>query len=265
MMIATNEPSIACEVDADGVAIVTIRRARKRNALSLAMWIAVGELFDRLSSEPSVRCIIFTGEGGHFSAGADISEFSEVRADAKAGQEYDRLNDVATASIRNCRKPVIAAVSGVAVGGGLSLALACDFRVGDASVRMGIPAGRLGLVYSIMDSSLLVERLGPTNTKEILLTGAIFDIENARRLGLIDRLGDPDALSGAQKFAAEIALNAPLSLSGNKAIVNAIADGSASRRTEELNKLIAKAFDSADYQEGQAAFAEKRAPRFEGA
>jgi enoyl-CoA hydratase/carnithine racemase len=265
MMLDTGNSNIICDLDDRGVATITLSRAQKRNALSLAMWIAIGELFDKLSDESSVRCVILTGAGGHFSAGADISEFSVVRADAKAGQEYDRLNDAATAAIRNCRKPVVAAVSGVAVGGGLGLAMACDLRVGDSSIRMGIPAGRLGLVYSILDSTLLVERLGLTRAKEVLLTGTIFGLTDAVRLGLVDRVAEPEALSGARALAGEIALNAPLSLIGNKAILNAVADGSAPSRQAELNELIAQAFDSRDYREGQAAFAEKRAPRFTGA
>ncbi len=264
MRIDTNNAHIVCEADAKGVAVVTIQRVQKRNALSLAMWIAVGELFSRLSTDPAVRCVILTGDGGHFSAGADIAEFGTMRADAKAGQEYDRLNDEAMTAIRNCSKPVIAAISGVAVGGGLGLALACDFRIADASVRMGIPAGRLGLVYSIMDCALLVERLGATRAKEILMTGTIFNFDEALRLGLIDRSAAGDPLKAARVFAGEIALNAPLSLSGNKAVVNAIADGSVSSQRQELETLIALAFDSHDYREGQAAFAEKRAPRFVG-
>lgn len=257
--------NLLCAVDETGIALVKINRPEKRNALSLAMWRALGGVFSAAAQDPSIRCVILSGGGGHFSAGADISEFGEVRAGAEAGRAYDEACDRATLLIRNCPKPVIAAVSGVAVGGGLGLALACDFRVADSTARMGIPAGRLGLVYSIVDSSLLSERIGTTKAKEVLFTSRIFDIEYATRLGLVDRVAASDVVETARAFAAEIIGNAPLSIAGNKAILNAISAGTAAADADRLQGLIDAAFDSRDYMEGQRAFAERRPPRFEGA
>lgn len=253
---------IEAEQIGNGITIVTINRPDKRNALNLAMWQSLGYLFDAIAADPDCRAVILKGGGEHFSAGADISEFGQVRDTAKQGLEYDRLNDIATLSIRNCPYPVIAAISGFAVGGGLSLALACDFRVAGPTVRMGIPAGRLGLVYSILDCRLLTERIGTTAAKELLLTGTIFDQFDATRLGLIDVATDGNALDAAVEFARRISVNAPLSLIGNKTILNSIADGSVADRSVELEGLIARAFDSEDYAEGQRAFAEKRSPQF---
>lgn len=253
---------IEAEAIEGGVTVVTINRPEKRNALTLAMWQSLGNLFAALANDRDCRAVILRGGGGHFSAGADISEFPQVRATAEQGLEYDRLNDIATLAIRNCPRPVIASVPGYAVGGGLALALACDFRVAGPEARMGIPAGRLGLVYSIADCSLLTERVGTTAAKEILFTGTIFGIQEAVRLGLVDVQAGADPFQAAVDLASRIAVNAPLSLAGNKAILNSIADGSVRRREADLQAMIARAFDSEDYKEGQRAFAERRTPVF---
>ena len=260
----SDDPRILCDFDATGVGVVQIARPEKRNALSLSMWRALSGVFRASSANPSIRCLILTGAGGHFSAGADISEFADVRANARAARTYDEICDEATRAIRDCAKPVIAALSGVTVGGGLGLALACDLRVADETIRAGIPAGKLGLVYSLLDCKLLAQRIGATKAKEILLTARIFGFEDAIRLGLVDRAAKKDALSTAKGLATEIAANAPLSVAGSKAILNAVSEGSAALREAELQKLIDAAFDSADYTEGVRAFGERRPPRFIG-
>ena len=260
----SDDPRIICDLDSAGVGIVQIARPEKRNALSSSMWRALHGVFRASSANKSIRCLILTGFGGHFSAGADISEFADIRANAEAARKYDEICDMATLAIRDCTKPVIAALSGITVGGGLGLALACDLRVADETIRIGIPAGKLGLVYSLLDCTLLVERIGVSKAKEILFTARIFGFEDAMRLCLVDRAAKKDALSTARELAAEIAGNAPLSVAGSKAILNAVSGGTAIAREDELRKLIDAAFDSADYAEGVRAFGERRAPRFSG-
>ncbi|WP_292897383.1 MULTISPECIES: enoyl-CoA hydratase/isomerase family protein [unclassified Nitratireductor] len=250
--------------DENGVLIVTIDRPKKRNALSLAMWQELGNVFRQAATDANILAVVLTGAGGHFSAGADISEFPRVRATAEQGLEYDRINDETTLAIRDCPRPVFAAVSGVAVGGGLSLALACDFRVADETSRMGIPAGRLGLVYSVLDSRLLTERVGTTRAKQILMSAQLFSLEEAEGLSLVDYKCRDNPLEHALLLASSMAQTAPLSLAGNKTILNAIADGSIADRADEMESLIAHAFDSEDYREGQAAFRERRPARFKG-
>ncbi|MBV9137650.1 MAG: enoyl-CoA hydratase/isomerase family protein [Hyphomicrobiales bacterium] len=262
--VTSDDPRILFEVDAEGIGVVRIARPEKRNAVSLSMWMALGAVFAASSVNQAVRCLILTGSGGHFSAGADISEFGKIRAGAEAARHYDELCDKTTLAIRDCPKPVIAALSGVTVGGGLGLALACDLRVADETIRTGIPAGKLGLVYSVTDCRLLAERVGVTKAKEILFTARIFGLEDALRLGLVDRAVKTDAFGEARKLAAEIASNAPLSLAGSKAILNAVSSGTAKAQDGELQRLIDAAFDSADYTEGVRAFGEGRSPRFTG-
>ncbi|MBV9113134.1 MAG: enoyl-CoA hydratase/isomerase family protein [Hyphomicrobiales bacterium] len=260
----SDDPRIVFDLDAKGIAIVQIARPEKRNALSLSMWKALGAIFAASSASRSVRCVILTGSDGHFSAGADISEFGDIRGSAEAARRYDEFCDKATLAIRDCTKPVIAALSGTTVGGGLGLALACDLRVADETIRTGIPAGKLGLVYSLLDCRLLAERIGVTKAKEVLFTAHIFGFEDAMRLGLVDRVAEKDALITAKEFAEEIGENAPLSIAGSKAILNAVSSGTAIAREEELQKLIDAAFDSTDYAEGVRAFGERRAPHFTG-
>ncbi|MCG8558499.1 MAG: enoyl-CoA hydratase-related protein [Hyphomicrobiales bacterium] len=249
-----------------GLCLVRIDQPRRRNALTLAMWQGLTQVFARASEAPEVRSVVLTGEGGHFCAGADISEFDAVRYDSQSAAHYDAENDRAVAAIRDCPKPVIAAMSGAAVGGGLSLALACDFRVADATLTAGIPAARLGLVYSLVDCTLLHTRLGVTRAKEILFSGRLFGLEDAVRLGLVDRVAGAaeDALQAATAFAAEFEASAPLSVRGHKAIFQAMEAGEVEARREELEALISAAFDSDDYREGRRAFAERRDPVFTG-
>jgi len=179
---------ILVSVEPSGLALVTLNRPAKRNAVSLAMWGRLGEIFSELGAREDVRAVILTGASGHFSAGADISEFSSLRADSQSGRAYEAANEGATLALRDCRKPTIAAVSGYGMGGGCALALACDLRVGDATTRMGIPAARLGVVYGELDCSLLYRQVGLANAKRVLYSGRAFDAPECAAIGLIDIL-----------------------------------------------------------------------------
>lgn len=250
---------------ADGIVTVTLDRPAKRNAVSLAMWRRLAEIFAGVGRRDDVRAVVVTGAGGTFCAGADISEFATVRADSTMGAAYEAAADGATRALRDCPLPTIAAVSGHAMGGGCGLALACDFRVGDASTRMGIPAARLGIVYGPLDCALLLRQVGLANAKRVLYSGRAFDLAECRRLGLVDIVAEQGrALETALGLAAELSANAPLSIRGAKLVLEALASGSAEARAAEIDEFIARAMDSADYREGAAAFAAKRPPRFAG-
>ena len=247
-----------------GVATVTLNRPAKRNAVSLAMWRRLGELFSELGRREEVRVVILTGAGGNFCAGADISEFPTVRADSRSGRIYEAANEAASIALRDCPKPTIAAISGYGMGGGCALALACDFRVGDATTRMGIPAARLGVVYGELDCALLYRQVGVANAKRVLYTGAAFDVKDCTAMGLLDIVAPDTALQGAHALAAQIASNAPLSLAGSKLVLEALAAGSTKARHAEISASIEGAMNSADYREGARAFLEKRKPAFTG-
>ncbi|GEP54452.1 3-hydroxybutyryl-CoA dehydratase [Reyranella soli] len=250
---------------ADGIVTVTLNRPAKRNAVSLAMWRRLAEIFAGVGQQDGVRAVVLTGAGGNFCAGADISEFATVRADSKMGEAYEAVADRATRAVRDCELPTIAAVSGYAMGGGCGLALACDFRIGDASTRMGIPAARLGIVYGPLDCSLLLRQVGLANAKRVLYSGRAFDLADCRRMGLADMAAEQgSALEAAHAFAADLSKNAPLSIRGAKLVLDALATGTADARAGEIDVFIGRAMDSADYKEGAAAFAAKRPPRFVG-
>ncbi|GGG19502.1 3-hydroxybutyryl-CoA dehydratase [Caldovatus sediminis] len=250
----------------DGVVVVTLARPEKRNAVSLAMWRELGRLFRGFGGDAAVRAVILAGAGGHFSAGADISEFAALRSGAEAARAYEEVADGATAAIRDCPRPTIAAVSGYGVGGGCGIALACDLRVGDATTRMGIPAAKRGIVYGPPDTGLLLRAVGLSAAKLILFSGRLLDAAECHRLGLLDVLApEGSALRAAQALAAEIAANAPLSVAGAKLVLEAMARGEAEARAAEIQAAIGRAVDSADYREASRAFLEKRPPVFVGA
>jgi enoyl-CoA hydratase/carnithine racemase len=247
----------------NGVATVTLNRPEKRNAVRFAMWQELARLFEHLGGDRSVRVVILTGAGGHFSAGADITEFGELRDNAAGAVDYEHAGDAAMLAVRDCPKPVIAQICGNCVGGGLGLALCCDIRIADQTARLGIPAARLGIVYSPLETQLLMAATGASNAKRVLMTGRIFTVAESVRLGLVDEVAD-DAGNAVAALAAVLAANAPISVAGAKYIVNSIASGLVDERGAEMQRLVERALDSSDYQEGRRAFAEKRAPRFEG-
>lgn len=248
----------------DGVALVRLNRPARRNAVSLAMWRSLTTIFTTLAHDETTRAVILTGAGGHFCAGADISEFDEVRADVAAGRVYEEATAEATIAIRDWPGPTIAAISGYAMGGGCGLALACDLRVGDPSAKMGIPAARLGIIYSTLDCGLLYRQVGLANAKRVLYSGRPFDFGDCVRMGLLDVTAETDALAGARDLARSLAENAPLSLKGSKVILEACADGSAASRAVEIEAIIDAGLASVDYVEGRTAFLEKRKPAFAG-
>jgi len=255
---------IVVAAEKSGVATVTLNRPGKRNAVSLAMWRRLGEVFAELEASKDVRVLILTGAGGHFCAGADISEFPTLRADSKSGRIYEAANEAASIALRDCSKPTIAAISGYGMGGGCALALACDLRVGDATTRMGIPAARLGVVYGELDCALLYRQVGLANAKRILYSGRHFGAKDCAAMGLLDIVATGTALEGAHALADELAGNAPLSLAGSKLVLEALVAATTGSRHAEISAVIEDAMNSADYREGARAFLEKRKPAFTG-
>jgi enoyl-CoA hydratase/carnithine racemase len=256
--------TITAGVDAAGIAVVTLNRPEKRNAVSVEMWRGLGRLFTQLDGREDVRAIILTGAGGNFCAGADISEFPTVRFDVKSGRIYEDAGEAATLAIRDARKPTIAAISGYAIGGGCGLALACDFRIADRTARIGITAARLGIVYGTLDCELLYRQVGLANAKRVLFSGEHFAIDDCVAMGLVDIVAPESARETAQAYAAAIAANAPLSVAGSKLILEAIAAGTAKARVDEIAGVIDRAMTSTDYRDGAKAFVEKRLPKFIG-
>jgi len=255
---------ISVEREAEGLAVVTLDRPAKRNAISLSMWQSLKSIFHELGKTDEVRAVVLTGAGANFSAGADIGEFAIVRADARSGAIYERAEEEALLAVLHCNKPTIAQISGFAVGGACALACACDFRIADRSATFFIPAARLGIVYSLLETELLLRQVGLANAKHILFSGERITGDKALRIGLLTELVEAEVEHATRQFASGFAANAPISLAGNKAILNALARGEANQRRADLEAWIHRSMESDDYKEGQRAFREKRPPRFSG-
>jgi enoyl-CoA hydratase/carnithine racemase len=245
------------------IAVVTIDRVERRNALTFAMWRYLTELVASLGADASVRGIVLQGAGGHFSAGADITEFDKVRADAEQGHAYEKGVDDCADAIMAAPKPVIAAVSGYCVGGGCGIAMACDFRIAHPESVFSIPAAKLSIVYGMRETQNLLALVGLANAKRILYAGERFGADEALQMRFVDRVED-DPLAAARAFAASMADSAPLTISGSKYILTALATGQGALRPERAKQIFDAAFSSEDYREGQRAFKEKRKPVFVG-
>jgi enoyl-CoA hydratase/carnithine racemase len=231
-----------------------------------------------------------TGAGDDFSAGADISEFGKVRATDQQVWAYEVAVDACCDAIANINKPTIAVIRGYCLGGGAHLAMSCDFRYASATSKFGIPAARLSIIYGVKGSQKLLNLVGLVQAKKILFGSQQFGAHEALKLGFIDnmtgsvkpakkptfldklfgrkeasaeKLSD-DPMIAARAFAKLLASNAPLSISGAKYILNGVAMGRGALDSDLAEELIAAAGKSNDYHEGRKAFAEKRAPQFQG-
>lgn len=248
----------------DGVMTVQINRPQKKNAVTLAMWRELAQLFRSLEGNSNVRVVILAGAGDCFSAGADISEFSQVRATPEQVANYEEAVDGALAAIVSLPKPTIAAVSGVCLAGGVALAASADFRVADPTAQFSVSAARMGLVYNISKCARLYQIVGLVQAKRILLTGQKFSAQEAFSLGLVDQVADQNALGVAHVLAGALIEGAPLAIEGIKSILEALATDTVDARRLDLERRIGAADASEDHREAVRAFAEKRRPVFRG-
>ena len=249
-------------LERDGaIARLLIDRPARRNAMNQAMWEEMPRLVGTAMADDAVRVLILASAApGLFCAGADIDEFARCSADADwrvANQTAIRSTQYALA---HAEKPVIAAIDGDCVGGGCGLAIACDLRIAAAAARIGITPAKLGIVYSLFDTKLLVDLAGPARAKRILFTGALHDAPDALAIGLIDEIA-PDPRAAADMLARAIAANAQHSVRSAKAIIRRILDGQADDDATTL-ALFRDAFARPDFNEGVTAFREKRRPDF---
>lgn len=251
---------------ADGIATVTINRPQMRNAVSLAMWTAIGEQMQALAKDDAVRAIVIRGAGTDaFASGADISEFKENRKDTETALHYNKQTELAYSSLRHCPKPTVAMIFGYCMGGAMALAMACDLRFAAEGSKFGIPAARLSIIYGLDPVHQLVDLVGPAYAKDILFSARTVEADEALRIGFIQRLMPAAQLEAhTREYLGKVANNAPLSIRGTKAQVRAIFEGITDRHRAELAELGLETFNSQDYKEGTSAFLEKRAPRFQG-
>jgi enoyl-CoA hydratase len=249
-----------------GIATVVFNRPRMRNAVSLAMWSEIADVTEGLAKDDAVRAIVYRGAGRDaFASGADISEFTENRKDTQTALAYNKKTEAAYTSIRLCPKPTVAMIFGFCMGGAMALAMACDFRFAAGGSRFGIPAARLSIIYGLDPVHQLVDLVGPAYAKDILYSARTLDAPEAFRIGFIQRLMPASELEAyTYDYLRTVAENAPLSIRGTKAQVQAIFEGVTDAHRARLKQLGVETSTSADYREGTRAFMEKRAPRFQG-
>ncbi len=245
-------------LERDGaIARILIDRPEKRNAFNQAMWLQVPLLVAEAVADSAVRVIILASSTpGMFCAGADIGELLANKDDADWRAANQAAINAAQYKLTRAAKPVIAFVDGDCVGGGCGLALACDIRVSTPQSRFGITPAKLGLVYPLHDTKLLVDLVGPGHAKRMLFTGALLPAEEALRIGLIEILGDD-----ADDLAQIISGASAHSTHGIKGFVRRILDGQAADDAETL-AAFAQAFTLPDFDEGTRAFVEKRKADF---
>jgi enoyl-CoA hydratase/carnithine racemase len=248
----------------DDVGVATIDRPDRRNALNAEL---ADELRARLAGTPGLRAVVLTGEGKAFCAGADLARrFDDVAtADGAGTDSFRPAFELLLEAIVDHPAPVIAAINGHALGAGLQLAVACDLRMAQPGAQLGIPASKLGVMLSAANIARLALLVGQASARDLLFTGRSVDADEALRLGLVHQVVD-DARAAGVALADELAHLAPLTVKGHKRALNLVARRQAldDATRAEIAGLEAGAFASADLQEGLAAFAEKRTPRFHG-
>jgi enoyl-CoA hydratase/carnithine racemase len=254
--------AVHVEEPAPGVARLTISNPEKRGALDRALLEALMAALERLDA----RCVVLTGEGRAFCAGYDIGEL--MREGYDDGAEAAHPYPAALAAIEAYPSPVLAALNGATIGGGLELAIACDLRIAADTVQLGMPPAKLGVVYATAGLNRFLTTIGGARTRELFLTGRRIDAATAERWGLVNEVVEAEALpAAALTLATEIAGNAPLSLRGNKAGIRELvaAAGALDPATDAtLDADRRTAFESEDLREGLRAFGEKRAPVWRG-
>jgi enoyl-CoA hydratase/carnithine racemase len=246
----------------DGVLLVRLNRPEALNALNSALLGELAQVVREAEADDGVRCLVLTGSEKAFAAGADIKEMSSktypemYKADFFAGEAE---------AVARCRKPVIAAVSGYALGGGCELAMMCDFIIASETAKFGQPEINLGVTPGIGGTQRMTRVLGKAKAMDLMLTARMMDAAEAERSGLVSRVvpGDrllDEAMSAARKIAAQ----SPLAAMMNKELVNAAFEMTLEAGVRLERRVFHSLFALADQKEGMAAFVEKRKPQFRG-
>ena len=244
---------------------IRFNNPEKHNALSVDMWEAVPPLLEKAAKDDNVRVVVLSGEGGKaFVSGADISQFEDMRAAKDAVKKYEAMAEAALQGIYEFGKPTIACIRGYCIGGGVNVAISCDIRVATSSSVFSVPATRLGLGYRFSAMRNLTNLVGPGFAKDIFFTARRLDAAEALRIGLINRVAEPEKLDELlAEYTTAICQNAPLTIKAGKRIIRDVLE-TADADMELARRLILDCFESEDYIEGRRAFMEKRKPVFKG-
>ncbi|MEG6584778.1 short-chain-enoyl-CoA hydratase [Dendrosporobacter sp. 1207_IL3150] len=255
--------NLQCEVSG-GIVTITLSRPKALNALNEAMLRELDDLLDELEKDHSVKTIIITGSGTKsFVAGADISEMQPLSVEE--GCEWAKLGQSVFSKIEKLPKPVIAAVNGFALGGGCELAMACDIRIASAKAKFAQPEVSLGITPGYGGTQRLPRLVGKGRAKELLFTGEMIDAAEAYRIGLVNKVVEPEQLMTAAITMAEKIINcAPLAVQMCKAAVNKGIETDLDTGIAYEAEVFGRCFATSDQKEGMAAFVQKRKANFTG-
>jgi len=253
----SEENPVLTEVE-DGVLIVTMNRPEAKNAMNKAQAEGIAAAMDRLEADGDLRCAILTGAGGTFCSGMDLKGFLRGERPSIEGRGFGGLTEWTPS------KPIIAAVDGYALAGGLELAISCDLIVANAGSKFGIPEAKRGLAAAAGGLIKLPRQIPPRVAMELALTGDFIDAGRAYDLGLVNRVVEGPAIEGAKELARAIAANGPLALIASKAVIRQSHTWSDEEMWAKQGALVGHVFVSEDAREGSLAFAEKRKPNWQG-
>jgi enoyl-CoA hydratase/carnithine racemase len=244
---------------------IRFNNPEKHNALSVDMWEAIPPLLAKATKDDNVRMAVLSGEGTKaFISGADISQFEDMRAAKEAVKRYEAMAEDALQGILEFEKPTVACIRGYCIGGGVNVAICCDIRIASSDSVFSIPATRLGLGYRYSAMKNLTDLVGPGYAKDIFFTARRLDSAEALRIGLINRVAEPDKLDDLlAEYTRAITTGAPLTIKAGKRIIRDVLKAD-DADMDLARKLILDCFESEDYAEGRKAFMEKRKPVFKG-
>ncbi len=257
------EPDMLFDVT-DGVAYLTVNRPDQRNAMTWAMYERLVEICDRVDRDPDIKVLVLAGRGDRaFISGTDISQFPAFRGNPQAGIDYEERIDHVIGRLEAVTKPTIAALRGFVIGGGLTVSVACDLRIAADNAKFGIPVIRLGNCLSMKNYARLVALLGPARVKEMIYTARHVGAAEALTWGLVNEVAPAAALDDrVREVARGISQAPPLTLRVSKEAVRRVVHRLLP--DDAGHELVKTCYDSADFQEGVAAFLEKRAPQWTG-
>lgn len=244
---------------------VTISSPRRRNALTVEMWRKLRQAFNELAQRNDVHCIVLRGDGGNFAAGADISEFPRERFDMASGRRYHlEVIEPALDAIRQAPQPVIAAIEGSCVGGGLEIISVCDVRLAARGARFGAPVGKLGFPLALPELVPLLRLVGLSLASDLLLTGRLLTADEALMGELVQRVAPADGMDALiEEFVGAVLESSPLAARLNKSNLRMLAEQGGRYTQVQLDESF-RFFDSSDYTEGLNAFLAHRKPKFHG-
>lgn len=269
--VLENDPPETLVVDrvaeqiVDNVVVITLANPEAFNALSLGSWRRLLAVFTGLCRREGLRAVVLRGAGPKaFAAGADIKEFPETRMTAAAAIEYNESIARALRAVAELPVPVIASVQGLAVGGGCELITACDVRIASTAARFGIPIGKLGVTLGYTETVSVSRLIGPAELKYLLFSGELISADDAHRIGLVQRLTEPDSLVDAVTTLVDrIRTQSALTLSAAKVVTGMVGRPLTDSDADILTRITVEAYEGPDLKEGVAAFSQHRAPMFD--